>query len=226
MTTFDPERDGWWDLRTAIMRDSAAWWPQFLATIRRDAEELQVLGAVFQMPDWWLQELAPATSAPHRAGRSPRELASALQVNLAVAEGKFRDDLYEGQRTACGRPGSSLANYKKAPPWAVVGIESWWKGGGILRIESGEMLYAARVKPTTTTTTNGNPLPKRGRNEKPFKDLVKRQTLGWLSQQSGALQQVEIERFIESTVLDLEQDLSERACRDWAKEFIAAHEGQ
>jgi hypothetical protein len=69
---------------------------------------------------------------------------------MGWVEINFRDKLYEGKLVSWGRPGSSLADYKRAPPWAVIGIVSWWEGGGILRLQSGEMFYAARVEPTTS----------------------------------------------------------------------------
>jgi len=145
--TLDPDRDGWWDIRTAIMRTSSEWWPELMAAIRRDLRALRARSVPFAAPEWWSDDMAPATPPPCQDGRSPRELTSALAVNLAVVERKFRDDLYEGKRIACGRPGSSLAHYRPVPPWSVVGIESWWKGGGILRLESGELLYTARIEP-------------------------------------------------------------------------------
>ena len=63
-------------------------------------------------------------------------------------ENDFLHKLYSGELTCWGRLESSLAPYVQAPAWAITGIESWWKGGGILRLESGERLFAARVAPT------------------------------------------------------------------------------
>ena len=189
--------------------------------------------------------MAPATAPPCQDGRSPRELTSALQVNLAVAERKFRDDLYEGKRIACGRLQSSLADYKEAPPWAVIGVESWWKGGGILQLESGERLYAARVKPTkeaghanedapeqsaatTTPTANGR---RSGRPVESYKEVVMARTMAWLAEQAKAPRQVKVREFIENAAWELGEDPSDGTTKNYAREALKKdaerrHEGQ
>jgi hypothetical protein len=199
--TLDPERDGWWDLRTAIMRTSSEWWPELMVAIRRDLRALRARSVPFAAPEWWSDNMAPETAPPHQERRSPQDLISSLQVNLAAVETKFRHDLYEGKRIACGRLGSSLTEYKEAPPWAVVGVESWWRGGGILQLESGEGLYAARIKPSKPSTGNGDASKRRSRRGakgKPYRPLVTKQALNWLRQQRAAIQQVDVEQFIEA----------------------------
>jgi hypothetical protein len=242
--TLDPERDGWWDLRTAIMRTSSEWWPELMALIRRDLGELRARSVLFEAPEWWSDDMPPSTAPPHGERRSPRDLMSALQVNLAAVETKFLHDLYEGKRIACGRLGSSLAEYKEAPPWAVIGVESWWKGGGILRLESGEKLYAARVKPTkaaghangdapeqsaaTTPTAN---VRRSGRPVESYKEVVMARTMEWLAEQAKAPRQVKVREFIENAAWELGEDPSDGTTKNYAREALKKdaerrHEGK
>jgi hypothetical protein len=65
---------------------------------------------------------------------------------LGVIETEFMHKLYSGRLPCWGSPRSVLSDYWPAPPGVVVGIESWWKGGGILRLESGELMYTVRVE--------------------------------------------------------------------------------
>ena len=126
--------------------------PDLLAGVRSCMEELRARGVLFDQPDWWSQNLAPPAASATWPERSNRELLELILPSLlGGVETTFRNRLYDGTLVCWGRSGSSLADYKKAPPWAVTGIESWWKGGGILRLESGEKLFAARVEPTNAT---------------------------------------------------------------------------
>jgi hypothetical protein len=132
-------------LREAVMRTA---WPELTAGIQRHMQELRGRGVLFDAPDWWADQYLEQPATRHEEMDGPnQQLTSALRCNQAAVEAHFRDELYEGKLVCCGREGSSLAEYRLAPKWAITGIESWWKGGGILRLESGERLYTARVKP-------------------------------------------------------------------------------
>ena len=142
MSNFDPDRAGWWFLRTAVMRTAHQ---GFLAVIRGDLEELRARGIPYQAPEWWLTDDTTPAAAPQPNERDhPHLLKLSLQVNVGAVECCFRDDLYVGTLVCGGRKGSSLAKYTQAPAWTVKKIESWWAGGGILRLESDELLYNAQ----------------------------------------------------------------------------------
>ena len=148
MSSFDPDRAGWWFLRTAVMRTAHQ---DLLAVIRRDLEELRARGIPYQAPEWWLTDDTTPAAAPQPNERDhPHLLKLSLQVNVWAVECCFRDDLYVGNLVCGGRKGSSHAEYTLAPAWTVKKIESWWAGGGILRLESDELLYNARVMPPGT----------------------------------------------------------------------------
>ena len=57
--TLVPDRDGWWNLRTAIMRTSSEWWPELMAVIRRDLRELRARSVPFAAPEWWSMTWRP-----------------------------------------------------------------------------------------------------------------------------------------------------------------------
>jgi hypothetical protein len=148
VSKFEPERDGW-TLREAVMHTEL---PDLLAGVRSCMEELRARRVLFDAPGWWAENLAPPARNETWAEHSDQELLDVvLRSLLAAVETMFRNRLYDGTLVCWGRPGSSLAEYKKAPAWAVTQIESWWKGGGILRLESGEMFYAARGEPTNAS---------------------------------------------------------------------------
>jgi hypothetical protein len=126
--------------------------PALLAAVRSCMQELRARRVLFDAPDWWAENLAPPASSDTWPERSAQELKELVLPSLMGAvETTFGHKLYDGRLVSWGRPGSSLADYMRAPPWAVRGIVSWWEGGGILRLQSGEMFYAARVEPTAST---------------------------------------------------------------------------
>jgi hypothetical protein len=145
MSGFDPERDGW-HLRDAVMRTERQ---EFLAIIRDDMKELRARGVPFDAPHLWSEDLAPPAANYEGPARSDQELMLSLGSLVAVVEAMFSDKLYTGKLVCWGRPGSSRAQYEQAPVWAVTGIESWWKGGGILRLESGNCFTLRGCSPAS-----------------------------------------------------------------------------
>jgi len=146
MSKFDPEQGGW-HLRDAVMNGP---WQDMLALVRQIMEELRARAVSFETPEWWSDNLAPSAASQNLRGASDRALVLGLECNRCAVETWFRDELYKGRLVCWGRPASSRAKYERAPPWAVIGVESWWKGGGILRLESGELFFTARIEPTNT----------------------------------------------------------------------------
>jgi hypothetical protein len=143
LSKFDPERDGW-ALGEAVMRTGL---PGLHAAVRSCMQELRARGVLFDGPHSWNENLAPPAGSDTWPERSDEELKNdILRFLIGAVETTFRHKLYGGTLVSWGRPGSSLADYKRAPPWAVRGIVSWWEGGGILRLQSGELFYAARVE--------------------------------------------------------------------------------
>lgn len=145
---FDPEQHGW-HLGVAVMRTAR---PRLLAAIREIMQELIARGLPSGAPDWWFEDLAPPAASPGDPGGSDRDLMLVLGSLVRAVERWFLGDLYEGKLVCWGRPGS-LADYRRAPAWAVAGIESWCNGGGIVRLQSGERLFAVRVEPPATSRT-------------------------------------------------------------------------
>jgi hypothetical protein len=122
---------------------------EFLAIIRDDMKELRARGVAFNAPHWWSEDLAPRAANYEGPARSDQEPMLPLGSLVAVVEAMFSDKLYTGKLVCWGRPGSSRAQYEQAPVWAVTGIESWWKGGGILRLESGNCFTLRGCSPAS-----------------------------------------------------------------------------
>lgn len=124
-----------------------------LAALHRNM--IDATGLTYEPIEWWIYRLAPPAALPrhpprpidnlfilhHESGRRWFILQGSIETD-------FLHKLYSGELTCWGRLESSLAPYVRAPAGAITAIESWWKGGGILRLESGERLFAARVEPT------------------------------------------------------------------------------
>jgi hypothetical protein len=152
MSKFDPERDGW-GLPEAIMRTAHR---DMLAALHRNI--IDATGLTYQPIEWWIHRLAPPAAPPRHP---PRPLDNLFRLHeesgrrWLIMQGSIETDflhrLYSGELTCWGRLESSLAPYVRAPAGAITGIESWSKGGGSLRLESGEKLYSARIKPPTTS---------------------------------------------------------------------------
>jgi hypothetical protein len=198
MSSFDPDRAGWWFLQTAVMRTAHQ---DVLAVIRRDMEELWARGIPYQAPEWWLIDNATPAAAPLHKREHPHVLKRGLQVNVWAVECRFRDHLYEGKLGCCGRNGSSLAHYTIAPPWTVANVESWWAGGGILRLESGDLLYNARVKPPGTAIDAQEVQPTRdprGAKRKYDWDAAHREIIRLANTPDGLPERAEIKRHIEA----------------------------
>jgi hypothetical protein len=142
MPAFNPEQGHGWMLREAVMRTAI---PTMLATVERCIQELAQQGVAIRFPDWWDARLAPTERDASTQG--DRDLGLIAQHLIGTVEADFRDKLYTGALACWGRPGASLAPYTRAPVWAIVAIECWWRGGGIVCLEDGAKLYAARVEP-------------------------------------------------------------------------------
>jgi hypothetical protein len=197
--------------------------PAVLAHIRASLWELRRREVPFQWPDWWSETLAPSTERYDGLpdDRSTPEIIVALQCLLGAVETKFRDALYEGKLVCWGRPGSSLAKYERAPAWAVIAIESWWKGGGILRLESGELFYAARVEPTETDKRETN---RGGRPPLPYKASVMAYIFDWLDQE-GERPIPEIKAAMVEFIakIDDQGGPSDSTLKTWANEALAEY---
>jgi hypothetical protein len=148
MSKFDPERDGW-GLSEAIMRTAHR---GMLAALHRNI--IDATGLTYEAIEWWIYRLAPPAAPPRHPPRPIDNLFMLHQESgrrWLIMQGSIETDflhkLYSAELPCWGRVESSLAPYVRAPAGAITEIESWWKGGGILRLESGERLYAARVEP-------------------------------------------------------------------------------
>jgi hypothetical protein len=208
-----------WHLRDAIMKTA---WPGMLAVIRQDIEELRARRLSFDAPDWWCENLAPPAAVQEVGDVSDRQILMSLRCNQWAVETMFRDDLYQGKLVCWGRPGSSLADYKRVPPWAVIGIESWWKGGGILHLESGERLFAARVEPPRRGVSDRRKAG--GRPPLPYKERVMAQTLTWLNEE-GERPIAEIKAAMIDVIINIDDQggPSNSTLKVWAKEALGEY---
>jgi len=150
MVKFDPENlvATSWSLQEAVRHTAD---PRYMAALHRELLDAAAVGLEHEPIEWW-HWTDPKPPPPTPAADPPRpppviemEDGRRRLAMLGVIETEFVHKLYSGQLPCWGRPRSVLSDYRPAPPGAVVGIESWWKGGGILRLESGELMYTVRV---------------------------------------------------------------------------------
>jgi hypothetical protein len=146
MSSFDPQRDGW-SLCEAVRRGANQW---ALAALHRDLIDAAAAGITHEPIHWWhwADPPPPPPAPPHNPSRPTPFIEHNGQRWLLDygIETEFLHNLYDGQLSCWGRLGSVQSDYMRVPRGAVTGIESWWKGGGIIRVESGELLYAVRVE--------------------------------------------------------------------------------
>jgi hypothetical protein len=152
LADFDPERARW-GLCEAVMNTAPE---SMLAQLHRDM--IEATGLTYEPVPWWIFRLAPP-AAPAADPSRPVDRLFATHAESGKRwlysswpiETDFRHKLYDGRLTCWGRPGSCLAEYARAPAGAVIGVESWWEGGGIVRLTSGEQLYTVSVEQPNPT---------------------------------------------------------------------------
>jgi hypothetical protein len=142
---------GDWSLCQAVRYTACR---EALALLHRDLIEAAAAGIEHEPIHWWHWTDPPPPPPAPPSGRPPHLIeANGRRYLLDYGiETEFRHKLYDGRLRCWGRPGSPLAEAVRVPPGAVVGIKSWYPGGGILRLADGQLLYDARVEKVARPT--------------------------------------------------------------------------